>query len=106
MATARESYSLWKDWKLNRKRFWRNLGILLFINHLYSNSYSKYERKVIWIDSFRTPFNKKWGCKLFGHDWQYDQEDNYYICWKCFKYESKNEHIEYQRDEKIKDILK
>ena len=103
MGASRESYSLWTDWKYNRSRFWKNLKILLFSDFLNIN---KIDRKLIWIDSFRTPFNKKWGCKLFGHNWKYDQEDNYYICWKCFKHESKNEHIESQRDEKINEILK
>lgn len=101
MGASRESYNLLLDLKYkNYKRFWQNISILLLIKR------DKYAKKLIIKDSFTTPFNKKIGCKWFGHDWKFDHEDNYYICWKCFKHETKQVHQINQRDEKIDKILK
>jgi hypothetical protein len=51
---------------------------------------------IIFIDTILTPFNIKWGCKWFGHDWYItDMTENITepaepkaICLKCHKYES------------------
>ena len=116
MGASRESYSLQMDLKYkNYKRFWKNISTLFYLRNPsidYRNhkkwfvSNGRYERKLIIKDSFITPFNKKFGCRWFGHDWKFDNEDNYYICWKCFKYESPDVHKSTSRDEKIDKILR
>jgi len=114
MGASRKSYSLQSDLKdKNYKRFWKNLRTLLYLRLPeinYKNrkkfSNSRYERKVIITDSFVTPFNKKFGCKWFGHNWKFDEEDNYYVCWKCFKYEKPDVYKAINRDDKIDKILR
>lgn len=101
MGASRQSYSLQMDFKhKNYKRFRQNLAILFYLKR------SKYERKMIILDSFITPFNKKFGCKWFGHNWKYDHEDGYYICWKCYQYQKPDVYKSTSRQEKIDKILK
>ena len=100
MATSRESFNIWRDIK---RKDWKRVGYIL--KSIFNN---KWSRKMIIKDSIITPFNKRIGCKLFGHRWsteeddkKYDFEGNFY-CWKCGKWETK----EQRRDSKIKSILK
>lgn len=120
MGASRESYSLQMDLKYkNYKRFWKNIRTLLYLNTPSINykdyrrwfvSNGKYERGLIIQDSFLSPFNKKFGCKWFGHDWKFidnnNIEENYYVCLKCLKYETTEDHKSTSRDEKIDKILR
>lgn len=97
---SRESFNIWRDFKSNRKKFWDSIKILFFIKR------SKYIRELIIKDSISVPFSQKFGCNLFGHNWGYLEDEEYYVCWKCFKHEEKDEHKSNQRDNKIDKLLR
>jgi hypothetical protein len=68
---------------------------------------SKWYRKNMIEDTIKTPFNKKIGCKLFGHNWATRQEIEYYdigseYCWKCNKRIKTSEKREMMIDEILK----
>lgn len=106
MGASRESYNIWWDIK---SRNWRkvrsSIGELIFF---WKKSYS---RSLIVKDTFTTPFNKKFGCKLFGHKWCTEEDirkydlDDMYLCWKCFKRETISERKTNNREDKINSIL-
>jgi hypothetical protein len=102
MGASRQGFNLKIDLKnKDYKRFKINLLILLFLKR------GKYERKLIIKDTFVTPFFKSmFGCNWFGHNWHYDNEDDYFICYKCFKHESPENRKSNSRQEKIDKILK
>lgn len=97
---SRESFNIWREFNRNSKKFWDCIKILFFIKR------GKYVRRLIIKDSFNVPFNKKFGCKLFGHNWGFIDDEEYYVCWKCFKHEEKDEHKISQRDDKIDKLLR
>lgn len=97
---SRESFNIWRDFKSNRKKFWNSIKILFFIKN------NKRIRNLIIEDSISVPFNKKFGCKLFGHNWGFLDDDQYYVCWKCFRHEEKDEHQSNKRDIQINKILR
>lgn len=106
----RASYSIWMDWKFkNYKRFKSNLLILLFLKKDKWN-----DRGIIFIDTILTPFNIKWGCKWFGHDWYItdlteditEPVEPKAICLKCHKSESLDKYKSVKREEVINKILK
>lgn len=102
MGASRQSFSLKSELKYKEyKRFRRNLLILFFLKK------GKYERRLIIKDTFITPFFKSmFGCNLFGHEWHFDSEYNYYICYKCFKHETPDNHKSNLRQEKLDKILR
>lgn len=101
MGASRQSFSLWMDWKYkNFSRFRKNLLILFLLKRD-----DWYERKMIIKDSFTTPFNKIIGCKITSHDWHKDSEDDYYVCWKCHKWETSDQRKISKRDEILDKIL-
>jgi len=99
MGASRESFNIFGY--IERKN-WKKVGYIL------SSIKNKYERDLIIKDSLMTPFNKKVGCRFFGHRWSTDEEsrmydfDDFYYCWKCGKWETKLE----RRDSKIGSLLK
>lgn len=103
MGASRETFNIWLDIKQkNWTKFKMNLKCLLF-----ANKNNKWRREYIITDSFIRPFNKRIGCKIFGHKWSTEEEVRYeydgnFYCWKCGKWETKEE----RRDNKIKDLLK
>ena len=102
MGASREGFNLRVDLKHKQfKRFRKNLMILFFLKR------GKYERKLIVKDTFITPFYKSmFGCNWFGHEWHYDREDDCFICYKCFKHETSDNHKKNLREDKINKILK
>ena len=102
MAASRQSFNLRSDLKYKEwSRFRKNILILFFLKR------GKYERRLIVKDTFVTPFFKSmFGCRFFGHEWHYDSEDNYYICYKCFGRETPQDHKINNRQQKIDKILK
>jgi hypothetical protein len=114
MGASRESQNIWLDIKnKNWSRVRHNLKVLFSINILGINinpfGVNRWSRNEIIKDSFNTPFNKKFGCKLFGHRWstheeeqKYDFDPGYHHCWKCSKWITDSE----LRDEKLKKLLK
>lgn len=114
MGTSREGQSIWYD--IEQKR-WDNLRYklkVLFSFHVFGitigfGKVNRWNREYIIKDSFITPFNKKVGCKVFGHRWstpeeeqKYNIDPGYHHCWKCSKWITDSE----MRDEKIKNLLK
>lgn len=105
----RASYSIWMDWKFkNYKRFRSNLLILLCLKRDKWN-----DRGIIFIDTILTPFNIKWGCKWFGHDWHItditediNEPKQKAICLKCYKSENIDKYKSIKREEVINKILK
>ena len=103
----RASYSIWMDWKFkNYKRFKSNLLVLLFLK-----KDKWHDRDMIYIDTILTPFNIKWGCKWFGHDWHITEDltENSQpkaICLKCYKSENIDKYKSIKREEAINKILK
>ena len=105
----RASYSIWMDWKFkNYKRFRSNLLILLCLKRDKWN-----DRGIIFIDTILTPFNIKWGCKWFGHDWHItditediNEPQPKAICLKCYKSENIDKYKSIKREEVINKILK
>jgi len=99
---SRLSFSLWMDWKFkNFSRFKRNLLILLYLK---KDVWS--ERTLILRDSIITPLNKKFGCKLSKHDWNYDLESDTFFCRKCHKSENSQSRKINHRQERLQKILK
>lgn len=103
MGASRETFNIWLDIK---QKNWKKTKMSL--RCLFSsNKNNKWRREYIIKDSFAIPFNKKVGCKLFGHKWSTVEEGNKYdfhdkYCWKCGKWET----MEENRDNKIKSLLK
>lgn len=104
MGASRETFNIWIDIK---RKNWAKLKMSLKCL-FFTNKKNKWRREYIIKDSFITPFNKRIGCKLFGHKWSTDEDDIRYgfsgrsYCWKCNKWQTKEE----TRDDKIKSILK
>ena len=114
MGTGRDSKNIFRyigrgEWKIVLDY----IKILFMISkHQYSTTghreYASEERKFIIKDSFKTPFNKFIGCKLFGHKWSTKDEGEKYdfggfnYCWKCSDWETKEE----VRNSKINSLLK
>jgi hypothetical protein len=68
---------------------------------------SKWYRRNLYEDTIVRPFNKKIGCRLFGHNWATKHEIEYYgirseYCWKC----NKRVTISEKREMIIDEILK
>jgi hypothetical protein len=66
----------------------------------------KWVRVNLIDDTFNIPFNKKIGCRMFGHKWATKQEIEIYdigseYCWKC----SKKMTLSEKRDMLISSIL-
>ena len=110
MGTSRESQNIWRD---IQNKNWSNLRYKLKVLFSFSffnpHSVNRWNRSNIIKDSFTTPFNKKIGCKVFGHRWstpeeelKYDIDPGYHHCWKCSKWITDSE----MRDEKLKKLLK
>ncbi len=110
MATSRENQSIWLDIEdKNWTRLKYKLKVLFSFRFFNAYSANRYHRHNIIKDSFTTPFNKKFGCKYFGHRWstseeeqKYDIDAGYHVCWKCSKWITDIE----IRDEKLKKLLK
>lgn len=106
MGTSRESFNIFQDIKYKKwKKVKRSLlDLLLFWK-------KSYNRGLVVKDTFITPFNKKIGCKMFGHRWCSEEEierydlDDQFICWKCFKREDKTTRKSNSREDKIDKIL-
>ncbi len=101
MGAARENKSIWVDFKNKR---WSNginkLKILI-------SPKSHWDKKLIWMDSFKQPFSKAIGCKIWGHNWYEDKwpEGTEYFCKNCYKWENHQTRKINQRLEKIDKIL-
>lgn len=99
MGAAREGYNIFLDIKYKN---WNKVK-------LYPKMFfkSKWVRKCMIEDSMTRPFNKKIGCKLFGHRWSTEEDIKKYdlhspYCFKCGKWSTKQDVIE----DKIKVLLK
>lgn len=107
MATSRESYNIWKD---IQSKNWSK--VRSSINTLLVFWKKSWSRTYIIKDSIVTPFNKHIGCKAFGHKWSTEEDDGKFdlgdmvICWKCFKWETKQERVQNIREDKIDQLLK
>jgi hypothetical protein len=106
MGASRESFNIWWDIKYKN---WERVKQLL--PELFKFWKKSWQREYIIKDSIKTPFNKKIGCKLFGHKWSTEKEikdydlDGYH-CWKCNKWETFETHTTNQRNEKLEKLLK
>ena len=104
MGASRESYKITTRWKYGGKTFFKKVKSIYFLfEHLikYKNN-----RQLFIIDNFTQPFNKLIGCKLFGHDFQYDGEDSEYFCKKCWKRVDEDKYHQLIRKEKILKIIR
>lgn len=103
MGDSRETFNIWFDIKRrNWTRLKMSLKWLFFVD-----KNNKWRREYVTKDSFITPFNKRIGCKIFGHKWSTEEEGRKYdfdgiYCWKCNKWETRQE----RRDNKLKSLLK
>ena len=105
MGAGRENMSIWRDIKMKKwTRLRRNLKSLISISVRGS-----WDRDMIIKDSFKIPFNRFIGCRVFGHVWssgddaiRYDFNLDKKICWKCHKWVTKSD----IRKKKIKKLLK
>ena len=65
----------------------------------------KYNKNLIWKDTFGTRFNKVIGCKITPHKWFIMDDDEYAFCTKCSKLiETEEDFKKMRRQEKIKNI--
>jgi hypothetical protein len=98
----RLSYSLWMDLEFkNFSRFKRHLLVLFYLKKDVWN-----ERPFIFKDTISTPLNKKIGCKITNHNWNYQSDDDFFYCNKCCKTQSSTTRKVNQRHEIINKILK
>ena len=102
MGTSRESFNIFQDIKRkNWTKVKNSLKELFFIS-------KGWNRDLIIKDTFITPFHKKIGCKLFGHKWSTEEDNSKYdfdgnfLCWKCHKWETK----EQRRNSKLEKLIK
>jgi hypothetical protein len=87
MGAARENKSIWVDFKNKR---WSS-GITKL--KILISPKSHWDKKLIWVDSFKQPFSKAIGCKIWGHNWYEDKwpEGAEYFCKNCYKWENHQE---------------
>jgi hypothetical protein len=101
MGASRETFNIWLD---IRQKKWTKVKMSLKLLFVFNKK--NWRREYIITDSFIRPFNKKIGCKIFGHKWSTEEEirDEYdrFYCWKCGRWQTKEE----RRDDKIKRLLK
>jgi hypothetical protein len=112
MGAGRESRNIFfyirnRKWKIA----FENIKLLFVIpqhSTIAHKHYSTEMQRMVIKDTFKTPFNRAIGCKVFGHKWSSDEDDkkyefggNYY-CWKCSRWETKQSF----RQNKIDSILK
>jgi len=103
MGASRESYKISSRLKYySGNYFWRLKFIIIFT---FQSLVNKRDRQLFLKDNFYTPFNKKYGCKLFGHKYREEYEDDGYFCTKCYKSISSKEFLNNTRTKKIKSIL-
>lgn len=98
MGACRESLNVFIRLKYNKNKFKEIKKLFL---PLLNN---KYHRKIFILDNFITPYYKKIGCKLHGHKFKKDYEDNSYYCTKCYKWITEKQYFEYNRILKIKKL--
>ena len=99
MGASRENYNLFLDIKYKN---WNRVKLYpkMFIKN-------KWVRKCIIEDTVIRPFNRKIGCKTFGHRWSTEVDISKYdlhapYCWKCGKWSTKQD----VREDKIESLLK
>lgn len=113
MGAFRQNQSIWVDFK-NKKwgKGFEKIKILI-------SPKSNWDKQYIWIDSFKQPFYKSIGCKVWGHKWNIWNRDRYlgpnrspnpvtetrYYCNNCYKWETSEVRKINQRLEKISKIL-
>lgn len=115
MCASRQTYSI-KFWFKHPPEYYNSnyskyeififglKNIWCLFNKIKNN---KYNRSCFYQDNFKSPFNKLIGCKLFGHDWFYIEDDNRLVCKKCYKSKIlKISGILYKRQQKIYKIKK
>ena len=119
---SRESYSIKNYWKYPRNNRGRNYNAFehyhkkeqkkLRLKSIWYLIFKKficgsiYERKMFWLDSVTSPFNRFIGCKITKHKWYYMDDEEKAFCTKCHK---KTEHIprdQWKRMKKLKSIKK
>jgi len=101
MGASRESLNVYYRLKYcgSYKQFFKEIKRLF--RPLFNN---KYHRKVFILDNFITPYYKTIGCRIKGHVFKQDYEDNRYYCVNCYKWVSEKQFFEHNRIQKIKKI--
>lgn len=109
MGASRENFSLFKSLKNKHwKKLKKDFKTLIGIGTKYSINY---ERHLIIMDTFKTPFHRHIGCRLVGHKWSNEEENKKYdfsgfsMCWKCYRSISSTDLKSDTRDRSIKRIL-
>lgn len=117
MGACRESYKLSIQWKYNTYYYDNKdkyipsfnvnkfLRIFLFIKIIFKLLKNKHNRYYLYVDNIKYPILKL-SCLIFkNHIYYYDNEDNIYICKKCFKRISVEEYKKYIRKKKLDTII-
>lgn len=99
MGASRQSYRISIHWKWGGKTYEQK--IVSIFKLFKSTILNKWERKMFVKDNFTQPFDKLIGCKIFGHDFMYDSEDQNYFCRKCWKRISEQQHESIERRRKL-----
>lgn len=99
MGASRQNQSIWVDFK--NKKWGKGLEKIKILISPKSN----WDKKYIWIDSFKQPFYKSIGCKIWGHNWDIWAVGGNYFCKNCYKWETSEVRKINQRLEKISKIL-
>lgn len=104
MGASRKSYKISTRWKwggITYKDKIKSIFVFLKNDLKYLTG-----REYFIKDNFTQPFNHFIGCKLFGHDFHLDCEDNDYICYKCWKRISNRQYESVVRRNKILKLKK
>jgi hypothetical protein len=101
MGACRQSYKISHIWEWGGKTYEQKFKSIF--NLFKEIVVRKWSRDMFIIDNIKQPFYKSIGCKIFGHKFRYDQDDDTYICIKCWYRMNKEK---YYSDIRRKKILK
>lgn len=102
MGACRESYKVSYCWKWGGKTYMEKI---ISVYRLFKNLIlHKRNRDMFVKDNFIQPFYKLIGCKIFGHNYRKDYDPVEYICLKCWKRISEQQHDSITRRKKLQKI--
>ena len=102
MGACRESYKISTRWKWGGKTISEKLRSINTV--MVDVILHRGIREMFIKDNFTQPFNKHIGCKIFGHNYRKDYHPVEYICLKCWKRITEQQHDSNTRRKKLKKI--
>jgi hypothetical protein len=99
MGANRQSYKISQRWKWGGKTYSQKIKSIF--NLFKEIVIRKWSRDMFIIDNIRQPFYKHIGCKIFNHQFKYDEDYGTYFCTKCWYSVNKEKYFSDIRRKKI-----